>query len=136
MFTLDVTGFSSDGTINVEIVASSGVPVLAAIERELVPSAFAPHQIRVNSGSTTSIVDNENETWIADSFFSGGFTFSNCPLEIHDTVNDEIFCSERSGSFSYSIPVPGSGFYRVVLYFAEIFCKFNHIGTVSSKLFI
>lgn len=38
---------------------------------------------------------------------------------------DEIFRSERSGSFSYSIPVPWYGYYRVVLHFVEIFCKYR-----------
>lgn len=122
---LDLTGYSVDGSINIEIVASSGFPTLSAIKREFIPADVAPFAVRVNSGSTASFVDLAGNTWMADNFFTGGSTFSLCPVSIDGTVDDEIFCSERSGNFIYSVPVPGFGFHRVVLHFAEIFCEYS-----------
>jgi Malectin domain len=123
VFALDITGYSIDGTIDIEIIATAGQPQLSAIERDYVPTAVVPFEIRVNSGASTSFVDSTGKTWIADNFFSGGSPFSLCPFAIDGTIDDELYCSERFGMFNYTVPIPGHGLYRVVLHFAELVCK-------------
>lgn len=89
----------------------------------LPPDTSAGFVLRVNSGSSESTVDSDGNIWEADAYFQGGSTFSACPIDIMDTSHDFLYCSERWGNPSYVVPVPKSGHYKVVLHFAEIFCK-------------
>jgi Malectin domain len=58
--------------------------------------------------------------WSADSFNTGGTTFSLTSIPIANTVDDPIYQSERLGDFSYSIPVP-VGNYEIVIHLAEMY---------------
>lgn len=57
-------------------------------------------------------------------YFTGGGTYSACPLEIGGTQDDIIYCSERyfngQAPYQYNVPIPRSGFYQVKLHFAEV----------------
>jgi hypothetical protein len=74
--------------------------------------------ILINAGGPTTI-DIENQTWVADSYFVGGSTYSNSQVDIVNSDNDAIYQSERYGNFVYEIPIPRAS-YSVILHFAEI----------------
>ena len=88
-------------------------------------SALVMAPIRINAGG--GAVTLNGVAWQADTFFSGGKSYSNSQVQqIAGTNDDLLYQSERSsttdqGSFSYAIPVPASGNYQVTLHFAEIY---------------
>jgi hypothetical protein len=67
-------------------------------------------------GPNTS--DSQGRTWMADTYFSNGKTYSNSAVDIVNTVDDAIYQSERYGNSVYQIPVP-TGSYSVLLHLAE-----------------
>jgi hypothetical protein len=121
VFALDFTAYSPDGMIDIEIIATTGVPVLAALERVHVP--MKPFELRVDAGGTEPYVDMSGKTWLQDMFFDFGAMNSVCPAVIGNTDEDDLYCSEHFGTFKYTVPVPALGFYRVILHFTEVFCK-------------
>ncbi len=80
-------------------------------------------EMRINCGGGP-YTDLAGQSWTADQFFSGGSTYSTS-REISGSLSQPLFQTERSGGFSYRIPV-AAGRYRVTLYFAEIY--FNSGG--------
>ncbi|MEN7547767.1 malectin domain-containing carbohydrate-binding protein [Rapidithrix thailandica] len=75
--------------------------------------------IRINSGGLAGNFNGEE--WVADQYYSGvDKTYSNI-IDIQETNKDELYQTERWGDFSYNIPVPIAGEYRVVLHFAELY---------------
>jgi hypothetical protein len=74
--------------------------------------------ILINAGGPT-IIDCQNRTWMTDSYFSGGSTYSVSNIDIMNTEDDVLYGSERYGNFVYQIPIP-TGSYSVILHFAEI----------------
>lgn len=74
--------------------------------------------IRINAGGD-EFVDFQGNSWEADQFFSGGSTYHAGSKPISDTLNDEIYRSERYGIFEYEIPVD-AGEYEILLHFAEV----------------
>ncbi|MHA7287365.1 malectin domain-containing carbohydrate-binding protein [Arthrobacter sp. MDT3-44] len=86
--------------------------------------AVDPQVVRVNAGGPA--VTTGGVAWAADSYFSGGKTFTNPKVtSIAGTTDDALYLTERSassalGGFSYSIPVTQSGSFTVKLHFAEI----------------
>ena len=74
-------------------------------------------EVRINAGGA-QYTDSKGQTWGADQFFSGGFPYTTAQ-PISGTTSQPLFQTERSGAFSYKIPVP-PGRVRVTLYFAEI----------------
>ena len=118
--------FSSGGNITVTARPYSGtgqtgtqypdVSVSFSFVGATTPSSGFP--IRINCGGGT-VTDSIGQKWSADSFFTGGGTYSTSAAEISNTDNDVIYRSERSNTFVYNIPVP-LGSYSVVLHFAEI----------------
>jgi Malectin domain len=89
-------------------------------------------EVRINAGGA-QYTDSKGQTWGADQFFSGGFTYTTA-LPISGTTSQPLFQTERSGTFSYKIPVP-PGRFRVTLYFAEIYFATygKRIFTVSAE---
>jgi len=82
----------------------------------------APAQLplRVNAGGG-AVVDARGQTWLEDSYYSGGFTYA-APNAIAGTGTPALYQTERAGLFSYQIPLP-PGRYQVTLHFAEIYYK-------------
>lgn len=76
--------------------------------------------LRVNSGGG-SFVDSRGLTWWGDTSFSGGSSYKT-DLEIAGTDDDELYSSERWGTFSYSFEVE-NGDYDLRLMFAEIWLE-------------
>ncbi|MBU2945676.1 malectin domain-containing carbohydrate-binding protein [Zobellia uliginosa] len=79
-------------------------------------------ELRINAGGNEVVF--EGNTFIADAYFNGGYTYSKA-IDIEGTTNDAIYQSERygpnSGGYGYDIPVGVSGEYDIRLHFAEIF---------------
>ena len=112
-FTVTARPFSEGGLKGIQY---PDVSVTFSIVGATTPSSGFP--MRINCGGTT-VTDSKGQKWSADSFFSGGATYSTSAVEIYNTDDDVIYRSERSGTFVYNIPVP-LGSYSVVLHFAEI----------------
>ncbi|MEX0274892.1 MAG: PKD domain-containing protein, partial [Flavobacteriaceae bacterium] len=97
----------------------------------------APFVIRINSGGPE--ITYGDEVWSADQHFVGGAINSNT-IAIANTENDALYQTERfstsNGGLIYQIPV-GSGNYRVVLHFAEIYfgADGGASGGVGSRVF-
>jgi Malectin domain len=118
--------FTSAGTFTVTARPYSGtqqtgvqypdVTITFSIVGTPTPNGGFP--LRINCGGPT-IIDIVGQKWLADSYFSGGATYSQSAIDILNTENDAIYRSERFGNFLYSIAVP-IGSYSVVLHFAEI----------------
>jgi hypothetical protein len=75
-------------------------------------------EVRINAGGG-KFTDSKGQVWSTDQFFSGGFTYATS-RPISGTTSLPLFQTERSGAFSYKIPV-ATGRFRVTLYFAEIY---------------
>ena len=82
------------------------------------PTAISTFPIFINCGGPT-ISDSQGQTWMTDTYFKGGNTYSNSGVEILNTNDDIIYQSERNGIFKYEIPMV-TGSYSVVFHFAEI----------------
>jgi Malectin domain len=80
--------------------------------------------VLINCGGD-AYLDTQDRKWSADTYYTGGETYSKTSADILDTDDDEIFHSERFGMFEYNIPMP-RGTYEVILHFAEL--EFNKPG--------
>jgi Malectin domain len=72
-------------------------------------------------------VDAAGNTWIADNYFgSKGAAYGSCPAIVANTVDDELYCTNRwfasyhGPPFVYEIPVSVAGLYEIRLHFAEL----------------
>jgi Malectin domain len=85
----------------------------------LVKSPTHPaHQPPRSSGG--AYLENSGlRTWAADKFYTLGNTFSDTSKAIANTLDDTIYQSERTGEFSYEIPVP-TGNYEITVHLAEM----------------
>ena len=91
--------------------------------------------LRINTGGPQVVASGG--TFIADQFSSGGSPFTNA-VPIAGTTDDELYQTERFGTFSYNIPVPAPGEYDIRLHFAEIFFGLpggGSSGGVGSRIF-
>ena len=97
-------------------------PIASPVASSPAASPLAPagpfQPILINCGGA-EYTDTQGRSWIADSYFTGGDTYSNTANNIMDTADDELYQGERWGEFSYEIPIP-DGEYEVVLHLAEI----------------
>lgn len=112
-FTVTARPYSGKGQTGTQY---PDVTIRFSIVGATTPSVGFP--IRINCGGTT-VTDAKGQKWSADSFFTGGATYSTSAVEIYNTEDDVVYRSERSGTFVYNIPVP-LGSYSVILHFAEI----------------
>jgi hypothetical protein len=88
--------------------------------------------VRVNGGG------EKFGSWQADQYFTGGFFAPERLLEIENTDLDYLYQTERwteGEEFIYEIPVPGNGYYRVDLLFAEIFHGISNSNGVGARVF-
>lgn len=123
------TEFSKEGTVTVTVrLYRDAFPQLTVVSEESItftilgkPSSTPPigeFPILINVGGPT-ITDPENRTWMADTYYDGGSTYSNSQVNFVNTENDMVYQSERYGNFVYEIPIPRAS-YSVILHFAEI----------------
>ncbi len=82
---------------------------------------------RLNAGGG-AFAASDNRAFSADNFVTEGNFHGISGSDILNTTDDELYHSERWGSFSYNIPVT-SGSYQVVLHFAEIWWGTSAAGT-------
>jgi Malectin domain len=99
-------------------------PPNAPITPPTAPTATAIERINAGGGQ---FADAAGNTWIADNYFGGkGAGFGSCPAIVANTVDDELYCTNRwfaswdSPPFVYQIPVSVAGLYEVRLHFAEL----------------
>jgi hypothetical protein len=86
-----------------------------------VPSSGGSIVARINAGGPA--ITTASGPWSADQFVTGGIVATDSSgLDIANTLDDELYRKQRETSvgFSYAIPVPSAGKYRVRLHFAEI----------------
>jgi hypothetical protein len=90
--------------------------------------------VRINAGGPQ--VNAFGETFAADTYFSGGKTYTNPNVTaIEGTTFDQLYLTERSSAtkqFAYNIPVP-NGQYLLKLHFAEIYWQTNSNGTPAGN---
>ena len=105
-----------------EVADTSGNTAQAGVVGDFeIKIADAPNDnaIRINVGAAADTTGVNNQTWLADTNFTGGQA-STVTDAIANTENDFIYQSQRAGdNFSYSIPVE-DGNYQVNLYLAEL----------------
>lgn len=109
-------------------VITSPAPFSPPFIPPAVSPIFAPEGftgIRINCGGETYI-DTDGNTWEADtfnSFFNGGYSYSDTKLPIQGTLDGTIYQSERTGTgiVSYTIGNLPFGYLVVKLHFAEIY---------------
>jgi hypothetical protein len=80
------------------IVATTAVSVVTTPTGDLEVPNFI---VRINCVSFAPYIDTNGNTWLADSFFESGNTFSSCPVFIIGTHEDLMFCTERWGALIY-----------------------------------
>ena len=91
-------------------------PTPAPVPASPPTGTFQP--ILINCGGS-AYTDTHGRVWSADSYFTGGSTYSNTAFNILITADDIIYQSERYGNFTYQIPI-AIGFYQIILHLAEI----------------
>jgi hypothetical protein len=79
--------------------------------------------IRINAGSGR-FTDPSGNYWADDAYFNSGHPSWECPKEIANTTNDELYCSYRwfaqvGQPYRYQVPVLNAT-YTVRLHFAEM----------------
>jgi hypothetical protein len=101
-------GLSLPGTANAAVRPAAAAPVSAPL--------VAVSRINVGGPAVMAA----GQAWAADRWYGGGRASATVRRgDIAGTTNDVLYRSERSGSFSYEIPVPRVGDYVVRLHFAE-----------------
>jgi hypothetical protein len=125
---------AKDGFLHLEFTPVNDRALLNGIEiLPGIPGRMRP--VRILAGGR-SYYDRAGQFWGADRYFIGGRPLTK-PTVVEGTTDPELYSNERWGHFSYSIPVPSPGRYRVTLKFAETnFGKSNPGRTgVGSRLF-
>ena len=112
------------GTAQLTVIATDtqGLSVSTSFDASVTANNSNPNPeaVRINVGTSSSYTDVLNQTWMSDTYSSGGKRFGET-VSIANTQDDTLYQSERYGSnFSYNIPVE-NGSYNVNLHFAEIF---------------
>lgn len=77
--------------------------------------------MRINCGSQNA-ADFSGVNWLADTHATGGDLYSVADAPITDASLEGLYRDFRFGdTFTYSIPVPSQGRYKVSLHLAELF---------------
>jgi len=106
--------------------ASNNVSIPSAISAAVTtPPSPAAALLRLNTGGPG--VGTPGKNWMADNYFTGGYTYSVGAHDIAGTEDDAIYQTERYGVMNYNIPV-ANGKYTVRLHFAEIYSGCQYIG--------
>ena len=115
-----------------KILRSTTLLLLVLVSREATsapvpaPTPGGTAITRINAGGG-QFVDAAGNTWIADNYFGGkGTSYGSCPAVVANTVDDELYCTNRwfapsdGPPFVYQVPVSAAGLYEVRLHFAEL----------------
>ena len=101
-------------------------------------AALAPQEeVRILAGFTGGqLVDHYGNTWSGDRYYDGGEERRVPRRHIASTLDPDIFCHWRQGSFSYHIPLK-KGVYEMRLYFAEMVYGEDNVagGGESTRVF-
>jgi Malectin domain/IPT/TIG domain len=97
-----------------------------SINRELQASVPVTLPFRINCGNLTGDYTDlsTGKKWVQDRYFQGSYTVWNgCPEAARRGINIPThLCQTRnSQSYTYNIPVPFTGNYKLTLYFVETF---------------
>jgi len=114
-FTVNVTA----GQIAVQFSSgAANLPLVSAIEitQGPAPAPLGATSALINAGGA-AYTDGSGQTWSADSYYSGGSTWS-VSNSIANTNTPALYQTCRYGSFTYTVPV-SNGSYTVTLKFAE-----------------
>jgi Malectin domain len=118
-----LTELYSNGSIFVKEAGSSAGRFLQSV-------GPVPLPYRINCGETTKNYTDPKtgKTWLLERFFSQGGPDDGCPNAIKRNVSiSNHLCLTRNGfNFTYNVPVPFQGNYKVTLYFVETF--FSNVG--------
>lgn len=136
-FSVTTTGIHSFKLVVAGKNASSSGFSFAATAVLINPQTVIPSQlissVRINCGDQSNYTAADGNVWIADTYFTGGvradLEAALGPFTVAGTQNQRIYKFERSqdnGSFSYAIPIGGSGIFTLKLLFAENY--FNNVG--------
>ena len=103
----------------------SGIEVIELASIISVPPSKAPVarpvEILINCGGRGFDELYTDRTWNADQYYTGGLPYNDGSSPILNTVDDQLYQTERYGEFVYDIPVPQNGPYTIILHFAELF---------------
>jgi len=93
------------------------------------PVPLSPQEeVRILAGFTAGqLVDHYGNTWSGDRYYDGGEERRVPRRHIANTLDPDIFCHWRQGSFSYHIPLK-KGVYEMRLYFAEMVYGEDNVG--------
>ncbi len=121
----------NDGSIHLDYV--SEVSLLNAVEILPTPSA-KQLPIRIVA-SPTALIDDANNVWTSDRYFSGGRYSQHTKVE--SASNLGVYESSRIGRFRYNIPAVPRAHYRVNLYFRDPWFRNDNggIGGPGSRVF-
>lgn len=127
--TVEMEREASAVAMQIALQAKSGSAMINAIEllpieKKSVEKVVEPVSKlfveRINCGGP-DYVDTQQQLWSSDKFFTGGSSsMLTTTGDVVGTEDDNLYYSERFGSFGYEIPVPKNGSYRVTLMVAEI----------------
>jgi hypothetical protein len=122
----------SDGFATITFVKAvenpmvSGIEIVPATGPLSSPATDAPTQapvsdgtILINCGGVAYPEISGERVWKADAYFQGGGTYYDGGSDIAGTLDDVLYFSERTGDFTYNIPVDIAT-YEVHLHFAEL----------------
>ena len=130
-FTTRVSGT----TVTIELIPLKQNPKICAIEvMEAIgyvePPTTAPvaqsFSLLINCGGNSFIEAVGGRSWTADEYFIGGNPYTDGSNTIANSLDYNLYQTERYGEFQYEIPVPADGSYEVILHFAELY--WNGIG--------
>jgi Malectin domain/Secretion system C-terminal sorting domain len=107
----------STGSYAVRITKGECIDISSCINMAEAEPSFT---LRINAGGGLQIYGSE--TWEADQFYSADSKSFATTEPISNTEKDNLYQTERfTKNFSYEIPVPRPGEYRLTLHFAEIY---------------
>ena len=112
---------------------SGGVQSLASNESSATTTAAAGQPTRINTGGA-DFTAVSGAFFRADTFFTGGSTFSDPTRAITGTSDPALYRNERWGNFTYAVPV-AAGTYDVRLHFVELYYGTAVPGGVGSRVF-
>ncbi|MGH7992085.1 MAG: protein kinase domain-containing protein [Limisphaerales bacterium] len=100
-------------------VARADISNDSSTRKMAIPAPPAP-PVRIKAGSSKPFTDSDGNVWLPDQGFADGETAERPDLAIVNTLDPELYRTERYGMTSFSYPVP-NGKYAVRLHFAETF---------------
>ena len=127
---IPVTTRASGTSVTIELIPFKENPKISAIEvleiaDYIEPPTSAPvaqaFSLLINCGGNNFVETVGGRTWTADQYFIGGNPYTDGSNTIANTLDFNLYQTERYGEFRYEIPVPVDGSYDVTLHFAELY---------------